>query len=90
MPFKRTCGKHNNYRPRRRGLQKPNGATKLLFGKSERSDLDAFTAEELKQIFDGMPQFELSQDILDNGVSMDEMSVVQRQFANRNPMRDEH
>ena len=55
------------------GLQKAERATKLLFGKSERSDLDAFTAQELKQVFDGMPQFELTTDILEAGLSMDEM-----------------
>ena len=55
------------------GLQKAERATKLLFGKSERSDLDAFTAQELRQIFDGMPQFELAEEILENGLSMDEM-----------------
>ena len=55
------------------GLQKAQRATKLLFGKSERSDLDTFTAEELKQIFDGMPQFELTKEMLDKGLSIDEM-----------------
>ena len=55
------------------GLQKAERATKLLFGKSERSDLDAFTAQELKQVFDGMPQFELTTDILEAGLPMDEM-----------------
>ena len=55
------------------GIQKAERATKLLFGKSERSDLDVFTAQELSQIFDGMPQFELAEDILENGLSMDEM-----------------
>ena len=55
------------------GLLKAQRATKLLFGKSERSDLDGFTAEELKQIFDGMPQFELTQDILEKGIPMDEL-----------------
>ena len=55
------------------GLLKAQRATKLLFGKSERRDLDGFTAEELKQIFDGMPQFELTQDILEKGIPMDEL-----------------
>ena len=55
------------------GLLKAQRATKLLFGKSERSDLDEFTAEELKQIFDGMPQFELTQDALEKGIPIDEL-----------------
>ena len=51
-------------------LQTSKRATEILFGKSTTEDLLSLSEKEILQVFEGVPQHEISKDLLSNGVNI--------------------